>query len=89
MKFTLNWLKDHEGNIFEVDNILKTEELTAQMPEIAKRYDWKRIEERVNKTNNSKRPSNIHDVINQESIDLIGEAFKEDLEAFGYDYKGE
>ncbi len=85
----LNWFKDKEGNMLNVDNILKTEKLTEQMPEIAKRYGWKKYEHQVNVTTNKEVADNIHDVINQESIDLIGEAFKEDLEAFGYAYKGE
>ena len=83
----LNWFKDEEGDIVEIDNILKTEKLTEQMSEIAEQYDWKKVEAVVNKTNNSKVGDDIHSLINQESIDLIGEAYKGDLEAFDYDYE--
>lgn len=83
----LNWFKDEEDNIVEIDNILKTEKLTEQMSEIAEQYNWKKVEDVVNKTKNPKVGDNIHNLINQESIDLIGEAFEGDLEAFNYDYE--
>ena len=83
----LNWFRDTDGNRLNVDNILKTEELTSKMPELAKLYDWKNVTPIVNVTTNKKVADKITDVINNESIDLIGEAFKGDLEEFNYDFE--
>jgi len=85
----LNWFKDDAGNTLKVDNILKTENLTKQMNDIAERYGFKHTIIRTNKTQNKEIRDDIYSVINQESIDLIGEAFKGDLTAFEYDYEGE
>lgn len=85
----LNWFKDEEGNILKVDNILRTENLTKQMPVIAERYCWKSFQIKVNATNNNKVADDYKDTYNQESIDLVAKHFAEDIATFDYDYEGE
>ncbi len=82
-----NWFKDEAGNTLNVDNILKTENLSKNISQIAERYGWSNYVVRANKTK-SNVPDFYEEAYNQESIDLVAKYFSEDIIKFEYDYEG-
>jgi hypothetical protein len=82
-----NWFKDEDGNTLKVDNLLKTEELTKNISQIAEQYGWDNYLVTVNKTKSSV-PDYYEETYNQESIDLVAKYFSEDITQFKYDFEG-
>lgn len=86
MKNQLSWLTDTKGNLL-VDFIGKFEKLQKDFSTVAKKINLKRYNfPHFNKTKIKNR-KHYTEYYNNETIKIVSENFKKDIEYFGYTFK--
>ena len=83
-KTQLSWLKTLDGNI-AIDFVCRLEHLNDDMAELCKIKNLNSQQiQFLNKTEHPKY-NNVHD---QETIDFVGQHYREDIDFFGFDISG-
>jgi len=78
---SLRWVMDENNNII-ADKIIKFENIDTELSDLFNKYGYTDIITKNNSTNHK----NYREYYNEESIKLVRENFKEDIEYFKYEF---
>lgn len=78
---SLRWVMDENNNII-ADKIIKFENIDIELKDLFNKYGYT---DEITK-NNSTNHKNYREYYNEESIKLVRENFKENIEYFNYEY---